>query len=97
MIILDIRLKQDLSKIEFLKIFLHALKICLLFKFMFVIQSNSRTFKLKSFTKKIFITPNIKLAIILNSLFKAILSIILISNPQSRKKEVFEQEIHQNY
>jgi hypothetical protein len=41
--------------------------------------------------------PNIKLAIILSSLFRAILSIILINNPQNHKKEVFEQENHRNY
>lgn len=53
MIILDIRLKQKLENIEYLKIFLHAIKICFLFKFRLVLQSNSRTINFKLFNQNI--------------------------------------------
>ena len=59
MIILDVRLKQDLSKVEFLKIFLHALKICFFYKLTLVLQSNSRTIKIKCFIKKDVLTSKI--------------------------------------
>jgi hypothetical protein len=99
MIILDIRLKQDLSKIEFLKIILHALKICLLLKFVFVIQSNSRTFKLKSLTRKNFITPKIIIMlrpntrIIINNLSELLEDLSSLKEPTI----IISQSIYQHY
>jgi GT2 family glycosyltransferase len=99
MIILDVRLKQDLSKVEFLKIFLHALKICFFYKLTLVLQSNSRTIKIKWFIKKDVLTSKIiiilrpQTRIIINNFSKLLKEISSLKEPTI----IICQIIYQHY
>lgn len=52
MIILDIRTKNIFSKIEILKVLFHAIKICYIYKFKLIVQTNTKTMRLNSIFKR---------------------------------------------
>lgn len=52
MIILDLRGKEYLSTFEILKILLHTLKICYIYKFTLIVQTQTKSIKLKSRIKR---------------------------------------------
>jgi GT2 family glycosyltransferase len=59
MIILDLRSKEYLSTFEILKILLHTLKICFLYKFKLIVQTHTKTIKLNLRTKRSNVTCKI--------------------------------------
>ena len=59
MIILDLRNKIVLSKIEKLKVLLHVIKICYIYKFKLIVQTHTKTIRLNSIFKRDNLTSNV--------------------------------------
>jgi len=59
MIILDLRHKESLSTFEILKILLHTIKICYIYKFNLMVQTHTKTIKLNSRIKRNNVTSKI--------------------------------------
>jgi len=59
MIILDLRHKESLSTFEILKILLHTIKICYIYKFNLMVQTHKKTIKLNSRIKRNNVTSKI--------------------------------------